>query len=346
MKEALVMNKNQNKENKNNLENVLMDNRESLLDYQKTKKYVLERKRTKEFSEDDRMSPLNDVMFKTMFQNTSRKKFACYLLYAALDVGLSYEFICEHVDFYKNVVDSVHVSDKKEIEDLVMKLDDNNLVGIELNNFNCIERNLDYASRIAASDVSIGEEYIFNTVLLININNYSFDKYNKRRDTFYIQNDEKLLYAKRSFVEIYLPKINEKWYNEGKESLSEKERILLCMFTGSKTQAQKLAEGDEILMEYNEEVEKAGSDVEIIRAYDKSEAARFEGHEEGYDEGFEEGREEGLEKGREEGLKKGREEGAEQRNIEIAKEMNKQGYTLEQINNITKLPIEQIKELI
>ncbi len=133
------------------------------------------------------------------------------------------------------------------------------------------------------------------------------------------------------------------------------------MFTSSKKQARELAEGDEILMEYNEEVEKAGSNVEIITAYDRREAARFEGHEEGFDEGYEEGREEGYEEGREEGRKKGRAEGrkegreegrkeglkqgTEQRSIEIAKEMLKENYSLDQIHQITKLPIDKIKEL-
>ncbi len=388
---------------KDELKNILMDNRESLLDYHKSKNYVLERKRTREFLEGDRLSPLNDVMFKTMFQNTSRKKFACYLLYAALDIGLSYEFIYRHVDFYKNVVDSNHVNDKKEIGDLVMKLDDGSIVGIELNNFNYIERNLDYASRIAASNVSVGEAYKFNTVLLINLNNYSFEKYNKQRDTFYIQNDEKILYAKRSFVEIYLPKINEKWYNGGKASMSKKEQILLCMFTSSKEIANELAEGDEILMEFNKEVESAGSNVEIITAYDRMEAERLVGHEQGYDEGREEGREEGIEQtriktakdmaeqgytleqiskltnfsfeelekmeikpklekltaydrmeaerlvgheqGYDEGREEGREEGIKQRNIEIAKEMLKEKFSIDQIHQITKLPIDKIKEL-
>lgn len=308
-----MSNKTKIEEKKKDIGDILMNNRQCILEYHETNEYALSRKMTQDFCVDDRTSALNDVMFKTMFLNTSRINLTRYLLYSALDLNLTYDFICKHVDFYKNIVDSEHVNNKKEMQDLVMKLDDGNLIGIELNNYNYLERNLDYASRVAASRVTEGTKYKFNAVLLINLNNFSYTEVDKTKETFYIQNDEGLLYAKRSFVEIYLPKIYQKWYNGGKESLSEKEKILLCMFTSSKSLAQELAEGDEILMEYNRELEKAGSDIEIITSYDRLEAERLGG--------------------------------IEQTRINTAKEMAEQGFTLDQISNVTKFSFEELEKI-
>ncbi len=103
--------------------------------------------------------------------------------------------------------------------------------------------------------------------------------------------------------------------------MSEKERILLCMFTSSKKLARELAEGDEILMAYNEEVERAGSNVEIITSYDRMEAERLGG------------------------IELGIEQGTEQNRIKTAKEMAEQGCTIEQISNVTKFSFEELKEM-
>ena len=63
------------------------------------------------------------------------------------------------------------------------------------------------------------------------------------------------------------------------------------------------------------------------------------------EEGLEQGRTEGLEQGRTEGLEQGRTEGLSQGRISIAKELLKDGMSIQKIADITKLKIKQIETL-
>jgi predicted transposase/invertase (TIGR01784 family) len=54
---------------------------------------------------------------------------------------------------------------------------------------------------------------------------------------------------------------------------------------------------------------------------------------------------EGREQGREQGRQEGREEGASEKALKIAKEMKKEGDSIEKIARITGLPKEQIENL-
>ena len=65
-------------------------------------------------------------------------------------------------------------------------------------------------------------------------------------------------------------------------------------------------------------------------------------HKEGFQEGMEKGKEEGREKGREEGMEKG----MERKSVEIANNLIKLNMPLEQISQVTGLPIEEIEKLI
>jgi len=81
--------------------------------------------------------------------------------------------------------------------------------------------------------------------------------------------------------------------------------------------------GDEVMEKYIEEVKYAIElDDDLRQAYDHEE----EGKRISYEYGKEEGREEGV----------------EQSNAEIAKEMKKQGFSLEQICSIIKIPMDKL----
>ena len=63
------------------------------------------------------------------------------------------------------------------------------------------------------------------------------------------------------------------------------------------------------------------------------------------DKGLQEGRKEGLQEGRAEGLQEGLQEGRKNRNKEIIEAMRKEGFDDETIARITKLSVEEIKEI-
>ena len=62
-------------------------------------------------------------------------------------------------------------------------------------------------------------------------------------------------------------------------------------------------------------------------------------------EGIEKGQKEGREKGRKEGREKGQKEGREKAVIEIANKMRKAGFPSFQIQQFTKLSVEQINQI-
>ena len=75
------------------------------------------------------------------------------------------------------------------------------------------------------------------------------------------------------------------------------------------------------------------------------EEGRAKGLEEGRAEGLEEGRAKGLEEGRAEGLEEGRAEGRAEGTLAVARKMKAKGKSLEEIAELTDLPVEDIMEL-
>lgn len=115
-------------------------------------------------------------------------------------------------------------------------------------------------------------------------------------------------------------------------------------------------EKHKIIKEAKEEVEEILSDA-VIREINEfkqtaiweENSAKYYAREQGLKEGRREGKkigiEEGRKKGREVGREEGRQEGARQKQLEIAKEMLKNGISIEQISKITKLTIQEIEKL-
>ncbi len=95
------------------------------------------------------------------------------------------------------------------------------------------------------------------------------------------------------------------------------------MTSESKNEAEKLARGDKIMEEYIDEAKHAIElDDDLRQAYDHEDERKRSS--------YEYGREDGIEVGREEGK------------LDVAKEMKKQGFSLEQICSIIKIPMDKL----
>ena len=70
-----------------------------------------------------------------------------------------------------------------------------------------------------------------------------------------------------------------------------------------------------------------------------------QGVKDGIEQGVEQGVEQGIKQGIEQGIEQGIQQGSKQREIEIAKEMKKQNYSMDEIQKITKLTKEEIENL-
>ena len=159
-------------------------------------------------------------------------------------------------------------------------------------------------------------------VLQINFNNFALKGIDKIFDIYAMRNDEGILMNdKKIIVQIYLPNLRKKCYNEGVEKLDEREKFILTMVESSIEKATKIAKGFDLMEEYLNESEKVITDINFGESYDKELALK--------------------DLGRQEGEAKGKEE----TQLEIAKNMLKENIDISVISRVTGLDIETIQKL-
>lgn len=289
--------------------------------------YVVELEKRKK---GNKISILSDSMFKTMFYNESRMKYSCKFLSYFLDI--SYEDLLKNLKLSKNELNKNKENSKGERSDYVAKIGDV-YINIEVNCNNSVEtmeRNMDYAYHLYSIKIKVGSDYNYSQVIQFNINNFAFKGNDKIIDTFYVQNDERiLLNDKLIFVQIYVPNLIKKWYTSGIESLTEVERFILTLVEQGIEKAKELGKGDSIMEEYIEESIEVGEDISFGEAYDKEWALKDQGRREGFDDGMAEGIIQGI----------------EQKQVEIVKNMLKENVDISLISKVTGLSKEEIEKL-
>ena len=125
-----------------------------------------------------------------------------------------------------------------------------------------------------------------------------------------------VLSDKLVFIQIYVPNLRKKWYNEGEKSLSEREKYILALVDMDLDKLKGL--GDEKVMnEYLKEAEEVSFEDGFGEAYDKEWALKDEG----------------------------KKEGKREEKIEIVKNMLKENFEISMISKITNLTEEEITAL-
>ena len=278
--------------------------------------------------EGEKPSIMSDTMFKTMFFNQNRIKYSCKFFSYFLEV--SYEDLLMNLKLVKNELDKEKEQTKGERCDYVALINDTYL-NIEVNNNSGVEimyRNVEYAFKQYASKIKVGtkihqkdsngEDY-YMSVIQFNLNNFSFEGNDKIIDIYTLQNKEGVtLNDKIIIIQIYIPNLRKKCYNEGTKELSELERYLLTMVEPNFTKAGEIAKGFEIMEEYVDESAKVITDINFGESYDKEWALK------------------------DEYLR----EGMKQNKVEIAKNMLKDGLSIESISKYTNLSHEEIESLM
>ena len=292
-----------------------------MLNREMSRKNSYELKELKELKKGERIPIVSDTMFHVMLNNSSRKQYSAYLI--ALVLNLDYEKVYDSLIFVNNKLDREKYKDSSKTVDFVCRLN-GKIIGIELNNNSSkasLERNISYAVDLYKSKMASGKEYDYETVIQININNFTFEGNSKIKEEYSLRNEEgEKLTEKLKFIHIYLPNIRKKCYN--KEKLNVLERLLLAF--NEEENLSDITKGDRIMEEYVKESIKASQDEEVIGLYDK------ELH---------------LEKLRLSELKEAREKGIEQEKIEIVKNMLKDEVDISVISKYTGLPKEEIERL-
>ena len=300
----------------------------SIYDYSVSEKYVVEINKLKK---GEKASIVSNTMFKTMFQNKSRIKYSAKLLSCILDV--SYEELLKNIKLYKNDVDKEYKKDKGQSCDYVVVIN-GSYVNIEVNNNSSVvtmERNIQYLNSIYAVKVESGNKYEYSQVIQINLNNFSFKGKEKEMEIYSIQNEEGEMLTKNIiYIQIYIPKIIEKWYNvKDKEKLNEFERCIIALAERDITKAKDISMGDGVMEEYVDESVEVCEKKSFGESYDKEWALK----------------DEWTRIGLQQGIEQGIEQGSKQNSIEIAKKMLSKNMNAVEVSEITNLSVEEINKL-
>ena len=298
-------------------------NSKELYQEQVTKKYAVSLEPLKQ---GEKISLLSDTMLKTMFQNENRLKYSCKLISYFIDVN--YQELLNNIKLAKNETDKKYEKDKGERCDYVASIN-GTFINIEVNNNSSLytmERNVEYLLRLYSKKIKRGTHYEYTQSIAINLNNFSFKDNDKIIDIYTLQNEEKtLLTNKIIIIQIYVPNLRKKWYNEGIKSLTEVERYILALVERKIDDALVLGIGDEVVEDYVKESIEVSEDFNFGESYDKEWALK--------DEGIREGIEQGIE------------QGEKNKQIEIAKNMLNDNLPIETISKYTNLTVQEIIKL-
>jgi len=285
----------------------------------------------------DAIPLVSDTMFYTMFNNSKRKKYVAYFLSLILEED--YNEILENIEFEKENLDKLNISDSKKTVDLICKVKDK-YYNIEMNNNSTdkekMERNISYLGKIYSSSMKKGiKKYHYNNVLQININNFNFEGNEKAIDKFYIQNDDiQKLTDKITLIYIYLPLIRKKYYN--KRELTRFEKFMIVLNEKKSEDLDNLIKEDSVMEEYRRDAIDASNDYGIVGLYDKEQEQEML-----FNATLDRKYQEGIQKG----IQEGEQNGIQKEKLNIVKRLMEMNMKIEDISKITDLSVKEIKEL-
>ena len=289
------------------------------------------------------LSPVVDIIFKKILGND---KVACLGFICAV-LGWDRESVeCLDIEFADKDLMPAYPDSKQGFLDVLVKLKDGTLINIEIQVTHqpfYAKRCLFYWSHKYHSQLGATGKYKdLKKVIGIHIltHNY-FQEYTKMHNEFAICHKETGQIVKEMgdfelhFIE--LAKFNNEWTQD---TLTH-----WCLFFKDPKMTIDKLDTDESLKRAYEELEKLSQDRSARLLYEArlKELRDLENIKDGaLERGFAQGHQEGLQ----EGLQAGRQEGLQAGIKAMIHTMRKNGCTLTQIEQITSIPLEQIKEFL
>jgi len=232
---------------------------------------------------------------------------------------------------YESVLKKTKLNEKAYRADIIIKFDNYviNLESYSYFNESSFRKSTNYIMRIYStlSKPGIESDHLQSVIQINLIDNVKMKFDPSIISEYYIINGNNIDYRKISDefkIKYYrIDKAKKVPYNE----LDEEIRWIRFLGAQSSEERRKISEGDELLMELNDWVEKFVNDEEIKEYYGKW------------------AEEIALEKGKEIGKNEGKKEGKKESKKEIAKRMKEENLSIELISKITDLSDEEIKNL-
>lgn len=276
-------------------------------------------KRFKDFTKEDKLSILNDRIFKAMFYEDKRLKIPAKFISLFFDI--TYEEALKQMKLIKSEINANSVEGKVNITDFVTEINEN-IINIEMNRNQTIERNIIYLDKLIDRKNKKGKEMkIPTSSFQINFCDFQLEGHEESIEYYLVRNDKnKILTFNKQYVMIYIQNIWKKYYN--KEELSYRERLILILCATKIKVAKQIAKQDKYLMEVIEEMEELKTNRELTESYDV------------------------LLKEREGGREEGLEEGMENKQNEIVKNMYLQGLSIDLIAKCVNTSISKVKKVL
>ena len=309
----------------------------------------------------------NDIIFKTFFSRKGNEEYLKDFLNALLGIEIETIKIKEEVN-----LEQLSTMEKGGRLDLQTKLNERQIINIELQSKdkgNFRVRTVFYASKIISREVVRGTDYDdLDKTILINILGYEmfpqFDDYISKTSIVLENHKEFEVIDNIQWWFIELPK-----FRRAHPDMSKKINQWLAFIDDEDKELVEVAEKkNKVLKKARKEVEYLTGDAAVRRMAELREKwdleyevsmdyAKKKGIQDGLKQGIKEGKEQGIKEGKEQGIKEGKEQGIKEgkeqgikigeRNnqIKTAKEMKKQGLSIDLIEHITKLSKEEIEKL-
>ena len=270
-------------------------------------------------------SLMNDIIFKESFANQHNRKVLEVLLemFLGLDKGsLSGKLKVQ----YESYLEKSHIHEKSSRGDIVIECEDMtiNLEAYTRFDDNSLNKSMYYVMKIYVGYLHVGDFYqdVGKTIQINFVDKATMELGNEAITSFYLTSEYdtnvKLIPEKFCIKIVQIDKIRELGYNEN-------DLIKWLRFIAAKGYEERkiIAEGDELLMEFNEWINKYVNDEETKELLAKW--SDYIAENKGYEEGIEDGRKD--------------------EKIEIAKKMLSKGNNIEDIIDLTGLSIEEIEKL-
>ena len=292
----------------------------------------------------------DDRVFKTLVNSGEKGKI---ILEAILKTV--FEETVEVIEFLTVEQPLEKVTERKKTLDCLVKVKDKYVnVEINLNDYDIAKavRNFAYLCSFYSQNTRKGQTYDTETLCVqVNIN-FGYSPYNRSDKIVtkaYMQDEDGVIIKNFAIWNMYVENIKRLCYNNPKER--DKYRYIL-MLDEDKDNLELFYPSDDIVSIYKGELMRLNSDADFVWDITEEEDAQklfntrmYLAEKEGLEKGMAQGIERGIEQGIEQGIERGIERGIEQTNLDNARKMKEKGFSIKDIQDITGLSEEEIKEL-
>ena len=312
-------------------------------------------------------SLLNDMLFKESLTNPNNRDFLIRLISLITDFKEDYLKKQDLKVSYETTLNKTKLSDKSLRSDIIIKFDHYTINLESYTTFGNIAlvKSLSYVMRIFSTQLDKGKNYdVLESVIQINfLENNSTNIGDKLINTYALANVEyphNILSDKFIIKFINVDKASKRSYTKEEEKLLN---ILKFISAKNYEERKEVAKGDELLMDFNEWLNKYMYNEETLEFYHNWDLAiakdagfsegktagfnegKSAGFNEGKSAGFNEGKSAGFNEGKTAGFSEGKTAGEKSSKIEIAKNLLKLDVPTKDICTVTGLTKKEVDSL-